>query len=207
MKRQTSSDVNGSPSLLTTSSECLPYLSHPCELKKLLSCLQVRILVCLGLGREGAARSPQIDERLHGFQLLRLEHVESGGRQDEVAEAAVQLLLEIEMVERVGKMGPVQMSIYAEHLQEDGLANAKELLREPAAFADPLIRARQNRDGCDLRIVGERHSRGFGRKDLGVIDLAGNPPLHECDVLKGRELYGFKPVVKPRVGMVAGSVS
>lgn len=72
---------------------------------------------------------------------MRLQHIRRRRRENEVTEAAVQVFVQVEMVERVDKVRPIEMSIHAEHLTEDGLANVHKLLREPTAFADPVARA------------------------------------------------------------------
>jgi len=46
------------------------------------------------------------------------------------------------MVEWLGKVSPVKMGIDPKHLQEDCLADTEEVLGEPAALPNPLIRPR-----------------------------------------------------------------
>ena len=43
------------------------------------------------------------------------------------------------MVEWLGKVSPVKMSIDPKHLQEDGLADTEEVLGESAALSNPQI--------------------------------------------------------------------
>ena len=54
-----------------------------------LSSTEIGVFVRLGFGREGAVGSPEVDERLHRLQFIRLEHVEGRSRKDKVGEAAV----------------------------------------------------------------------------------------------------------------------
>ena len=79
---------------------------------------------------------------------MRLQHVNLGGGKDEVAEAAVHTLFEIEMIEGFNKVGPVQVSVNAEHLTEDGLTDIVELAREAAALSNPVTRPSKLREGC-----------------------------------------------------------
>lgn len=99
----------------------------------------VRVLVSLRAGRESAIGCPKVDQRLHRFQLLRLEHVQRAGGQHEVTEAAVQLLLEVQVVEGIDKVRPVQVGVYPEHLPEDSLADLHEVLRETTSLTDPFL--------------------------------------------------------------------
>lgn len=105
-------------------------LSNAGKLHQALASAEVRILVSLGLGREGTIGGPKVDQRLHGLELMRLEHVEGRGGQDEVAEAAVEGLLEVEVVERLGEVSPVEVRVDAEHLAEDSLTDVDKILRE-----------------------------------------------------------------------------
>lgn len=61
--------------------------------------------------------------------------------------AAVELLLQVEMVKGVGEVCPIQVGVYAEHLAEDHLADVYELLGEARSLAEPigLSRIRQLR--------------------------------------------------------------
>lgn len=164
-----------------------------------------------------------------------LEHVDLGGSQDEVAEAAVERLLEVEVVEGFNEVGPVQVSVDAEHLTEDGLAHVGELGRETTALSDPIAGAGELGDGgvegswagwdggvgawgvessgCETctadfggsGVVGERDAVGIGGEDLVVVDLAGNPTLHEQHVLVGCDFGWFLARVQPGEGMVPRS--
>lgn len=145
--------------------------------------LEVGILIGLALGREGAVGGPEVEEGLHGLQLGGLEQVEGGGGQDKVGEAAVELLLEVEVVEGVGEVGPVEVGVDAEHLAEDGLADVDEGLGEARALADPFGLAGGagelgKRGGGDGRVVGVGDAGRVGGEDGGVVDLAGDPALH-----------------------------
>lgn len=70
-----------------------------------------------------------------------------------MAETAVELLLQVQMIEGFREVGPVEVSVDAEHLEEDGLANVEKFLGESAALADPIVRARQECRRRDLRVV------------------------------------------------------
>lgn len=100
------------------------------ELQESFACSDVGILVCLGLGREGSVGSPKIDQWLHGLQLSGLEHIQGGSGQNEVGEATVELLLEVEVIERLGEVSPVKVSVDSEHLAEDHLTDVDELIGE-----------------------------------------------------------------------------
>ena len=177
------------------------------HLKQSLAGAQIGVFVGLGLGRKRAIGCPDVEEGLHGLKLLRPEHVERGGGQHEVGEAAVELLLEVEVVEGLREMGPVKVSVDAEHLAKDHLAHIDELLREAGPLADPLwvTRVRQLGKGRrrDGRIVSIRHSSGIGREDVGVVNLARDPPLHQRHVLVSRQLDGLPVLVEPSEGVVA----
>lgn len=118
------------------------------------------------------------------------EHIESGSGENEVAEAAVELFLEVQMIERLSEVGPVEMCIDTEHLAEDGLADLDEILGEAGSFSHPvrLPRASQLGKRCcgNARIVSIRDSRGLGREYLCVVNLARDPSLHKRNVLLGR---------------------
>lgn len=163
---------------------------------------QVRHRIRLTLRRKRPIRRPQINQRLHGLQVLHLQQVQRRRRQQEVAEATIQLLLEVEVVEGVDKVRVVQVRVDAEHLAEDGLADAAELLGEPAALAEPVVGRRgcgRGGEGCVERVGDAFGVRG---EDSGVVDLAGNPALHEGDVLIGGQLDGLVAAVEPGVGVI-----
>lgn len=184
-------------------------LHHLRSSQQCLPDLHIRHRIRLTLGRKRPIRGPQVNQRLHGLQLVRLQQVQRRRRQDEMAEAAVELLLQIQMIERVDKMRVVEMRIDAEHLQKDGLADAAKVLGEAGALAEPVGFAaaggggRRRRRG-EGRVDGVRDARGVGGEDLGVVDLARDPALHERDVLVGRQLHGLVAAVEPGVGVVAG---
>jgi hypothetical protein len=185
----------------------------PAELQQTLANLMVGIVVGLRSRREGAVGGPKIDQRLHGLKLLRLEHIEGASRQDEVRKTAVELLLKVEVVERVDEMGPVEMRIDTEHLSKDGLAHVDKVVRESASLAHPftLAGASQLRQGrCRRgRVIGVGDAVGVGREDICVINLSRYPTLHQCDVLGRRELDRFPLAVQPgeRVVSRGSSVS
>ena len=64
-------------------------LCHASELEELLARAEVGVFVSLRLGGEGATGGPEVDQGLHGLQLMGLQHVQCCGCQHEVAEAAV----------------------------------------------------------------------------------------------------------------------
>lgn len=103
-----------------------------------LSSTEVGIFVGLRLRRESSVGSPQIDQGLHGLELMWSEHIKRCCGQDEVTEAAIELLLQIQMVERLSEVGPVKVGIDSEHLTEDGLADLDEVLWETRSFAHPI---------------------------------------------------------------------
>lgn len=157
---------------------------------------QVRHLVGLGLGREGAVGGPEVDEGLHGLELVGPQQVEVGGGQQEVAEAAVELLLQVEVVEGLDEVGVVQVGVDAEHLQEDGLADGHEVLGEAAAPAHIVAvgrvgDARQRLARAEGRVQRVRHAGRVRGEHLCVVDLARYPPLHEGHILEGRQLDGL----------------
>ena len=113
-------------------------LSNSGQLKQSLSSLDVGACICLRLVGKGSVGSPKVDQRLHWLQLMRLQHIDLGGGEDEVAETAVHALFEIEMIERINEMGPVKVSVDTEHLAEDGLADIDKLGREAATLSNPV---------------------------------------------------------------------
>jgi len=113
-------------------------LAHAGQLQKTLARPEIGILVSLGLRWEGSVGRPEIDQRLHGLKLSRLQHVQGSSRQHKVREATVELLLKVEVVKGLGKVSPVQMGVDAEHLSEDHLANVDKLVREARSLADPF---------------------------------------------------------------------
>lgn len=52
--------------------------------------------ICLAALGESAQSSPKIDKRLHRLQICLLQQAERGGRQDEMAEAAVHGFFQVE---------------------------------------------------------------------------------------------------------------
>lgn len=74
-------------------------LRHAGQLQKSLAGTEVGILVSLGLRWECAVGRPKVDKRLHGFQLMRAQQIESRGGKDKVGEATVELLLQVQVVE------------------------------------------------------------------------------------------------------------
>lgn len=169
----------------------------------------VCVVVRLGPGWEGAVGSPEVDQRLHRLQLLRLQHVEGAGCQDKVAEAAVELFLQVEVVEGIDKVGPVEVGVDSEHLAEDGLADLDEFLGKAAPLPDPVpvARAAQLRERrCgDGGIMGEGDPVRVRWKDAEVINLTRDPALHEGDVLVCGQFHGLVSVIQPSERMIAGT--
>lgn len=177
--------------------------SSRAKLNKLLALLEVGKAISLALRRQRPIRSPEINQGLHGLNVLWPQQIKGSGSEDEVTEAAVQLLFQVEVVEGLQEVVPVQMSVDTEHLQENRSADTDEVPGEGAALADPFFRSGGLgaflRHGC----VGD--AGVVAGEDGGVVDLAGDPALHESDVLVGRELDGLVAAVEPGVGMVAAS--
>lgn len=182
--------------------------------------------MCFGLGRKGTVRCPQVDEGLHGLQLRRLEHVNLGGCKDEMAETTIQMFVEIQVIERIHKVSPIEMRIDSKHLPKDGLADVDEFLGKAAALTDPVARTNQLckrgaevgrscrdrilllgsettgcvRVGCNLRtrgVVSKRHASAVCREDVCVISLACDPPLHQRDVFMSRDFNRFLFQIQP----------
>lgn len=110
------------------------------------------------------------------------------------------------MVEGLGEMGPVEVSIDAEHLAEDGLAYVDEVLGKAGAFADPIGLTRvgelgEGRRG-DAGVVRVGDARGVGGEDIGVVDLARDPSLHKSHVFSGGKFNGLSAAVEPGEGVV-----
>lgn len=108
------------------------------HLQQLLSCSEICVLICLRLGGKGPICCPQVDERLHWFELSRLEQIKSRRCQDEMGETTVQLLFEIEVIERFSEVRPIQMSIDAEHLSKNHLAHFEKLVGKARSLAQPV---------------------------------------------------------------------
>lgn len=176
------------------------------QLQQPLSGLVVGIVVCLGSRRECAIGRPKINEWLHGLELLRLQHIQSARREHKVRKATVELLLEVEVVEGVDKVSPVQVSIDSEHLSEDGLADLEEVLRESTSLSDPVTVAGAaqlgKRGSGYLRVVRERDTIVVCREDGGIVNLARDPTLHESDVLVGGQLNRLPLKVEPGKGVI-----
>lgn len=126
--------------------------------------LDVGIRIGSRFRRECAVGCPQVDEVLHGLQLARLQHLERRGRQDEVAEATVQLLLQVEVVEGLHEVVPVQMGVDAEDLAEYQLTGAPKLLGKPAPGPKPLVATLLGGIARVLGVNGKRHRVGVGRE-------------------------------------------
>lgn len=135
------------------------------------------------------------------------QKVQSGSSQQEVTEAAVELLLEVQLVEWLDEVGMVHVCVNAEHLQEDSLADLEEVLGKTAPPADPVTvvgvgDAREGLLGCDGRVDGKGDAGRIGGEDVGVVDLPGYPPLHEGYVLVCRQFDGLITAVQPCVRVI-----
>lgn len=150
-------------------------------------------LIRLAALGERAQGSPQIDKRLHRLEIRLLEQAERGGRQDEVAEAGIHGLLQVE-AEHVVKVRPVQVRVDAEHLPEDGLARLHEVLREAAALADPIGPGLGERR-AEGRVVGEGDARRVRGEQVAVVDLAADVALDQTEVFVCWDLHGLEPRV------------
>lgn len=95
------------------------------------------------------------------------------------------------------------MRVDPEHLQEDGLADGAEVPREATPATEPLVG--NNGRGCEGWVGRKGDASGIGREDLGVIDLARYPALHESYVLIGGYLDGLHIPVEPGVGVITWS--
>lgn len=158
IKFECSHQLRTSRNAIPASFECQGDLScKPTQPEQFLAGGEVGILIGLRLGRKRAVSSPEIDQWLHGLKLVRPKHIEGGSGKDEVAKAAVELLLEVQVVERLGEVRPVKVCVDAEHLAEDGLADLDKVLREARALADPV----------GLTGAGELRERRSG--DAGVV--------------------------------------
>jgi hypothetical protein len=201
-------------------------LSLSC-LNQAFSSLEVGASVGLGLLREGTGSCPKVDQGLHWLQLVRLQHVNLGCGQDEVAEAAVQGFLDVQVVERLDEVGPVKVSVNSEHLAEDCLADVNKLNWETAALSGPIACAgklgqrgvERGWTSCNwsvgtrsiqptrckavatnsrgARIVGKGDTVRISREDIGVVNFAGNPALHKRDILMGWDFDWLLSRVQP----------
>lgn len=178
------------------------HLGGRAELENLLSLGEVGVAVGLGLGRERAVGGPEVDEGPHGLNVVGAEQVQLRRGEDEVGEAAVELLLEVEVVKGLEKVVPVQVGVDAEHLQENGAADADELAREAAAAPDPVLAVGPVGLG---RQGSTRHGGRVRGEDSIVVQLARDPPLHQRHVLVRRQLNGLMAVVQPGVRVVAAA--
>lgn len=185
------------------------HLGDTSQLHQTLAGPEVCVLVRLGLGRKGAVGSPEVDEGLHRLKLMGLEHVQRGSGEDEVAEATVERLLKVQVVEGLDEVGPVEVSVDAEHLAEDGLAHLDEVLREAGPLADPIglarVRKLRERRCSDGRIVRIGDARRISRENVGVVGLARDPSLHKSHVFIGGEFDGLPAAVQPSKRVISVS--
>lgn len=102
-----------------------------------------------------------------------------------MTEAAIQLLFEVEMVERISEMRVVEMRVYAKHLQENGLADAAKLFGKTGALAEPVSIGRRGRLRSEGRVECIGDAVGVGGEYPRIIDFARDPSLHKGDVFVG----------------------
>lgn len=114
-----------------------------------------------------------------------------------MAEAAVELLLQVEVVEGLDKVVPVQVCVDAEDLQEDCAADANELAREAGTLADPVV------VGWGGSFGGVGDARVLRGEEGCVVEFAGDPALHEGYILVGWELDWLVVLVQPGIRVVA----
>lgn len=123
-----------------------------------------------------------------------------------MAKAAVELLLQIEMVKGLHEVRPVEMSVNPKHLKKNGLADTGKFLGEPATLPYPLIRTAEKSGIGDIGVVGVRYAGGVGWEDFRVVHFTRNPPLHQHNVIDSWQLNTFITVarlVEPRVRVVS----
>ena len=118
-----------------------------------------------------------------------------------MGETAVELFLEVEVIEGVNEVSPVEMGIDPKHLSKDSLANIHEVFREATSLADPISVAGVGQlcqwRGSDGWVVCKGNAADIGREDVGIIDFARDPTLHQRDILVGRKLNGLPLLVEP----------
>lgn len=165
-------------------------LNNARKLNQSLASLEVSKLINLGLRRERPVGRPEIDQGLHRLQVLLAQHIQRRSRKQKVWEAAVQLLLQVEVVVRFGKVCPVEMSIHSEHLAEYHLTNVKELFWESRSLARPVALSRvgelRQRSWRHGRVMTIRDASRIGWEGGGIINLSGDPSLHKSHVLMSR---------------------
>ena len=100
------------------------------------------------------------------------------------------------------------MSIDTEHLAEDDLADLEELVGEPGSFAQPFglgVCASElgERSRGDSRVLGVGDAARVCGEDVDIVNLAGDPTLHESHVLMGWKLDRLAVLVEPGEGVVS----
>jgi len=118
-------------------------------------------------GRQKRFSNPEFDERLHRFHVLLPDEVEEFADVDEMDETSVQLLVGIEIPERVHPMSMIQVSVAAHHLPIDASNVLLKVLWEPGSLPQPFL-ARQTRLGK----VKVRGASGNGRAGTRGIQTA-----------------------------------
>lgn len=79
--------------------------------------------------------------------------------------------------------------------------------RDRSVGARGVETARRVGGTCDLRVTGVvsiGDASGIGGEDGSVVDFAGDPSLHERDVLMGWNLNWLSTGVQPCKGVIAG---
>lgn len=98
-----------------------------------------------------------------------------------MTKAAVELLLQVQVVEGLNEMGPVEVGVDSEHLTENGLTDLDKVLGEARPLANPvrLSRVCQLGEGrcSDARVVCIRDTRWVSGEDLCVVNFSRDPPL------------------------------
>jgi hypothetical protein len=173
--------------------------------------------------RQQALLAPQINQRLHGLNLLVAEQVEQLAHVDEVDKARVELLVRIDVPEGLEPMAVVNVRIAPHHLAINTLDVALERLGKARGLAEPVTARQLGQRSVDagwaeglggsaaagkgargVGCGGDGDGGGVSGEDVWVVDLADDPFLDEVDVLDGGDLDGLLLVVEPRIGVAAG---
>ena len=77
-----------------------------------------------------------------------------------MTEAAVHMLVEIEMIEGIDEVGPIKMGVHTEHLTENGLTDIEKVFGESTALANPVTRSGELSEGS-VEISGTGRNRGL----------------------------------------------
>lgn len=123
------------------------------------------------------ASKPDIDQWLHGLQVLLGQQLVQHGNRHEMHETTVQLFVHPQVIERVLPVSVVEVRVASKHLPRDVLAIGQKALRKAAGLADPFVARESGEWGVQCRRTcrdrGSRarrvHSTGSvsGRRDGG----------------------------------------